>query len=93
MVEYSGKYLGILMLMHEFATFVEVSLFVNLFLGGASTIWVFLVKYFFVYISAVIVSALMPRFRVEDGVKFYWKWPLILAFVQGLITLGLRFLR
>jgi len=35
MVEYGGKQLGMLFIMHEITVFIEVSLFVHLFLGGA----------------------------------------------------------
>ncbi|HPE29507.1 MAG TPA: NADH-quinone oxidoreductase subunit H [Candidatus Mcinerneyibacteriales bacterium] len=89
LVEYSGKYLGMLMVQHEFATFVEVGLFVNLFLGGGSTLLVYLVKYIIVYLLTVIISALMARFRVEQTVAFFWKWPLVLVFIQALIIIGI----
>ncbi|WP_179944404.1 respiratory chain complex I subunit 1 family protein [Kosmotoga pacifica] len=88
LVEYSGKYLGMLLIQHSFATFIEVGMFVNLFLGGGRNIWEFLLKFFIVYFLAVIISAIMPRFRVEQAVKFYWKWPLILSFVQVLIVIS-----
>lgn len=88
LVEYSGKFLGMLLIQHSLATFIEVGLFVNLFLGGGRTLWEFLLKFFAVYFLAVILSSIMPRFRVEQVVKFYWKWPLILSFVQiGIIII------
>nr|HPM94934.1 NADH-quinone oxidoreductase subunit H [Mesotoga sp.] len=71
---------------HAFGTFIEIGLFVNLFLGGGKTIWEFLLKFFLVYFLAVIISSIMPRFRVEQAVKFYWKWPLILSFIQVVIV-------
>jgi NADH-quinone oxidoreductase subunit H len=86
LVEYSGKYLGMLMIQHSFSVFVEIGLFVNLFLGGGSTIWEFLLKFFVVYFLAIIISSILPRFRVEQAVKFYWTWPLILSFVQSIIV-------
>ena len=66
LVEYSGKYLGMLMIQHAFATFIEIGLFVNLFLGGGRTLWEFLLKFLIVYFSIVIISATIPRFRVEQ---------------------------
>ena len=89
LVEYSGKYLGMLMVQHEFATFVEVGLFVNLFLGGGSTLLIYLTKYVIVYLLTVIISSLMARFRVEQTVTFFWKWPLVLALLQAIITIGI----
>lgn len=86
LVEYGGKHLGILMLQHEFATFVEVGLFVNLFLGGG-TIITFLIKYFFVYVLATIISSVVSRFKIDQLVTFYYKVPLALAFIQTAIVI------
>ncbi|ACR80733.1 respiratory chain complex I subunit 1 family protein [Kosmotoga olearia] len=87
LVEYSGKFLGLLMIQHAFAVFIEISLFVNFFLGGGRTVWEFLAKFFVVFFILVIISAVLPRFRVEQAVKYYWKWPLILAFVQTIVVI------
>jgi NADH-quinone oxidoreductase subunit H len=43
-------------------------------------------KFLIEYFSIVIISATIPRFRVEQAIKFYWKWPLILSFVQVIIV-------
>ncbi len=86
MVELSGKYMGLLMLMHTFSIFVEISLFVDIFLGGGNYL-VFLLKFTIVWIMAVLISAILPRFRIEQVVKFYWKVPLSLAFLQVFFVL------
>jgi NADH-quinone oxidoreductase subunit H len=86
LVEYSGKHLGLLMLQHEFAQFIEVGLFVNLFLGGGTVIE-FLIKYFFVYILATMIGNVMGRFKIDEVVAFYLKVPLLLAFIQALIII------
>src|SRR6056297_197585 len=91
LVEYSGKYLGILMIQHEFATVIEVGLFVNLFLGGGKTILDFMIKYIIVYILMVIISSFFLRFKVEESVKFFWKWGLSISIIQAVITLGFYF--
>ncbi|AEX85060.1 NADH dehydrogenase [Marinitoga sp. 1135] len=86
LVEYGGKHLGMLMLQHDFATFVEVGLFVNLFLGGG-TIVEFLIKYFVVYIFATMISSVVARFKIDQLVAFYYKVPLALAFIQTAIII------
>ncbi|MBO8160524.1 MAG: NADH-quinone oxidoreductase subunit H [Thermosipho sp. (in: Bacteria)] len=86
MVELSAKYMGLLMLMHTFSIFVEISLFVDIFLG-ISNYLTFLLKFTVVWIIATLISAVLPRFRIEQVVKFYWKVPLSLAFVQVLFVL------
>ncbi|ACB09941.1 MAG TPA: proton-conducting membrane transporter [Thermotoga sp.] len=89
MVELSGKYLGLLQIMHDFSLFVEISLFVNVFLGGGSLGW-FLVKFVTVWVVAVLISSVLPRFRIEQMLKFYWGVPLGLAFLNALfVVLGL----
>ncbi len=87
MVELSAKYMGILMLMHTFQIFVEVALFVDIFLGGGSYP-VFLLKFLIVWLVAVMINAVMPRFRIEQAVMFYWSVPLLLAFVQAFLVLN-----
>ncbi|KHC91500.1 respiratory-chain NADH dehydrogenase subunit 1 [Thermotoga sp. Mc24] len=89
MVELSGKYLGLLQIMYDFSLFVEISLFVNVFLGGGSLGW-FLVKFVTVWVVAVLISSVLPRFRIEQMLKFYWGVPLGLAFLNALlVVLGL----
>ncbi|ODN30662.1 respiratory chain complex I subunit 1 family protein [Fervidobacterium thailandense] len=81
MVELSAKYMGLLMLMNTFMEFVEISLFVDFFLGGGNY-FEFLLKYLIVWLLAVMISAVLPRFRIEQAVFFYWTVPLLLAFIQ-----------
>ena len=83
MVEYGGKQLGMLMIMHEVATFVEVSLFVNLFLGGGANIFEFLIKYFLVYTLASYISNVLGRFKIDQVIQFYYKVPIVLALIQA----------
>lgn len=90
MVEYGGKQLGMLMIMHEVSTFVEVSLFVNLFLGGGANIIEFLVKYFIVYTLCSFISNVLGRFKIDQVLKFYYKWPIGLALVQAFMTIVLK---
>lgn len=83
MVEYGGKQLGMLMILHEVSTFIEISLFVNLFLGGGVTIFDFLIKYFIVYTLASYISNVLGRFKIDQVVAFYYKVPIVLALAQA----------
>lgn len=86
MVEYGGKQLGMLFILHEVSTFIEVTLFVNLFLGGGENIFTFLVKYFIVYTTANLIANTLGRFKIDQVIKFYYRVPILLALVQaGLI--------
>lgn len=86
-VEHGGKYLGLLILQHAVMIVVETALFVNVFLGGANNIFIFVLKMFAVWILATLTGALYPRFRIEQGVLFFWKWPLIVAIIQVLFII------
>ncbi len=83
MVEYGGKQLGMLMILHEVSSFIEISLFVNLFLGGGENIFEFLIKYFLVYTLASYISNVLGRFKIDQVVAFYYKVPIVLALAQA----------
>lgn len=90
MVEYGGKYLALAMIEHAFVLFINIALFVNLFLGGASNPVTFFVKMFVVFVLGLFVHAAFPRFRIEQAVKYLWKWPTLLAFVGLIIAVVAR---
>jgi len=87
MVEYGGKQLGMLFIMHEITIFIEVSLFVHLFLGGAPNIWIFLIKYISVYTFVNLISNVNGRFKIDQVVVFFYKWPLFLAVLQAVMAI------
>lgn len=87
MVEYGGKQLGLLFIMMEITHFIEVTMFVHLFLGGASSILEYLIKYFLVYTVANLYSYLNGRFKIDQVVVFFYKWILPLAVLQAVWVL------
>lgn len=86
MVEYGGKYLALAHIQHALSLFTGTSLFVNLFLGGADNAVVFFLKMLVVFIGGVSVNAVFPRFRIEQAVRYLWKWPTVLAFAGLLVV-------
>jgi len=57
----------------------------------ANTVWgvilgiiIFLIKMLMIFIIELFINAVFPRFRIEQAIKYLWKWPTVLAFV-GLI--------
>ncbi|MGB9824577.1 MAG: respiratory chain complex I subunit 1 family protein [Candidatus Hydrothermia bacterium] len=87
MVEYGGKYLALLQLWHAVAIIVETGLFLNIFFGPQNLLW-FLVGVFAIFMILVMVNALMPRFVIEQAIRFYWGVPLVLA-VLGILQVYL----
>lgn len=89
MVEYGGKQLGMLFILHEISVFIEVGLFVHLFLGGATNVFEFIAKYFVIYTFVNVISNLYGRFKIDQVVKFFYKWPLLMAMAQAFIAIYL----
>ncbi len=93
MVEFGGKHLGALMLYKMMGTVVETTLFVDLFLGGGVILnpssfgWlaylvnfvVWFILILTVFLIAVLIETVFPRFRIEQALKFYWKYDALAA--------------
>ena len=87
MVEMSGKYLGGLFVTQCFQLYTAGVLFTTLFLGGGENWLSFLVKIFAVLFVPIAITVVFPRFKVEEGVAWGWKWPTTI----GLVGLALVF--
>ncbi len=86
MVEYGGKHLGFLMIDHMMHTYIELALFVDLFLGGASNWFFFILKMLAVLLAMTIIESVMPRFRMDSAIKYFMRWPTALALIGLLIV-------
>ncbi len=76
--------------------FIKLVLYVDLFLGGAGNnnlegisgtvlgLGELLIKTFLLYMIPVGIGLVSPRYRTEQAIRFFWKWPLIF----GLISIG-----
>ncbi len=82
--EFGGKYLALMQTSRSIFAFVKLTLFANLFLGGADNFIILLVKTFALYMFPVMVGIVNPRFRTEQAVQFFWKWPTALG-ILGII--------
>ena len=80
--EYSGRFLSFMFSGRALFGVAKLVLFVNLFFGGASSWPVLLLKTFLLYMFPVFVSAVFPRFRTEQSVRFLWFVPTALAAVD-----------
>ncbi len=87
MAEYGGKHLGLFMINHAFHIYIEIALFVDLFMGGASNIFYFYAKMFVIFVIMIFFDEVLPRFKIDDAVRFYWRWPTILALIGLIIVL------
>lgn len=89
MVEYGGQFLALATIQHAFSLFIGIALFVNLFLGGAGNPFIFCLKMVVVFVIGLFINAAFPRLRIEQAIKYLWRWPTMIAFI-GLIFVILK---
>jgi len=82
MVEFGGKYLGMLFLFKAISIFVELTIFIDLFLGGAHNVIDLVIKQVILFSIVLMINAVYPRFRTEQTVKFYLLIPNTLALIE-----------
>jgi NADH-quinone oxidoreductase subunit H len=75
--EYHSTYLGVLQTNAAILHVVEAALFMNLFFGGATSWFEFIIKTFLIYFWSVFVGVVFPRFRIEQSVGWFLKVPLV----------------
>ncbi|MBW6452101.1 MAG: NADH-quinone oxidoreductase subunit H [DPANN group archaeon] len=70
--EYTGSRLAILELAHMIKTFVLIALMVSLYLGGASSLLIFVLKSIFVLFVILISRVIFARLKINQAVNIYW---------------------
>ena len=89
--EFHSAYLSFLQINRSLFGATKLVLFMNLFFGGA-TGWVeLMIKTFLIYMVAIVVGVAFPRFRVDQGIRFFFKIPTLIGilsiiYVQMVIT-------
>ncbi len=73
--ENGGKFLFTMMSSGSVFAFVKLTLFVDLFMGGAENLVILVVKTFALYMIPVLYGIVSPRYRTEQAVRFFWGWP------------------
>lgn len=95
--EYQSQFLAMLMTNRTIFPVAKTILYVNLFFGGVQlygnslegyvlTFVVFFLKTFFVYMWSVFVGVSFPRFRVDQSIRWFIKYPLAIGIVAVLVT-------
>ena len=80
--EYGSRYLSLMLAGRSIFGVAKLVLYMNLFFGGASNIADFFVKTLLLYLYPVFVSAVFPRFRLEQSVRFLLVVPTALVVVD-----------
>jgi len=79
MTEMGGKYLGMMFIQHLINIVVELTIYMNLFLGGATNWLEYIAKLFVLFTLVLCVNAVYGRFRTDSALRFFWKLPLPMA--------------
>ena len=64
--------------------------FINTPLGVFLGIIIFLLKMFILFTLSVFVKGVFPRLRIEQAVKYLFKWPILLSLVGLILTMVIR---
>ena len=83
-VEFSGKFLALLMSQSAIFSFAKLVLMVNLFLGGASGFVELLLKTFVLFLFVIAFGSIYGRFKTPQSIDFLLKVPTAMA-VVGLV--------
>jgi len=81
--EYNAMFLSLMISGVSVFNVGKLILFASLFLGGIHTIAGFVLKTFIIYFWTVFIGAVFPRFRIEQSIRFFIKWP-ALAGIAGI---------
>jgi len=89
--EFHSAYLGLMQLNRALFGATKLILFMNLFFGGATSWPELMLKTWLIYMVAVIVGVAFPRYRVDQGIRFFFKIPTLVGiasiiYVQMVLT-------
>jgi NADH-quinone oxidoreductase subunit H len=79
--ENGGKYLFTMMSSSSIFAFAKLTLYVDLFLGGADNLIVLLLKTFAIYLIPMLYGTVSPRYRTEQSIRYFWGWPTFFGFL------------
>ena len=80
--EFHSAYLGLLQTNRALVGATKLILFLNLFFGGA-TGWIeLMIKTLLIYMVAIAVGVAFPRFRVDQGIRFFFRIPTVVGILS-----------
>ena len=87
-------FIGLALFVNLFLGGGSLWLAANSFLEGSLGIVmipiIFFIKLVIVFILCLFINAVLPRLRIEQAVKYLWRWPTLLAFLGLVISLIIR---
>jgi NADH-quinone oxidoreductase subunit H len=88
--EYHSSYLAMMTMNRAVFAGAKLVLFMDLFFGGATNLVELVIKTWAIYMVAVVVGAAFPRFRVDQSIRFFLRYPTLIgiaaiAYAQGVL--------
>lgn len=80
--EFHSAYLGLMQLNRALFGATKLILFMNLFFGGATSWPELMIKTLLIYMVAVVVGVAFPRYRVDQGIRFFFKFPTLIGIMS-----------
>ena len=77
--EFHSAYLSLLQANRALFGATKLVLFMNLFFGGATGWLELMIKTLAIYMVAVVVGVAFPRFRVDQSIRFFFKYPTLIG--------------
>ncbi|RLD14518.1 NADH-quinone oxidoreductase subunit H, partial [candidate division KSB1 bacterium] len=85
--EYNSSFLVHLQSNRSVFASAKLILFMNLFFGGATSIWEMIIKTFFIFEFCVFVGVVFPRFKVEQSIRWLLQVPALIGVLAVVIYL------
>ncbi len=80
--EFHSAYLGLMQLNRALFGATKLVLFMNLFFGGATSWPELMIKTLLIYMVAIVVGVSFPRYRVDQGIRFFFKIPTLIGIMS-----------
>jgi NADH-quinone oxidoreductase subunit H len=77
--EYHSSYLAMMTMNRAVFAGAKLILFMDLFFGGATNLVELVIKTWAIYMVAVVVGAAFPRFRVDQSIRFFLRYPTLIG--------------
>lgn len=87
LTEYSGRGLALFRLSRDVVLVVGLALIAALYLGGTANVLLFFAKTLLLLFAVTIAQTLFARLRIDQTIGLWWRYGVLLALGQWLITL------
>jgi len=84
--EYHSSYLALMQTNRVIFPIAKMVIFMSLFFGGATSWPIFFLKIFLIYMFAVFVGVVFPRFRVEQSIRWFLIWAVPLGILSVILV-------